>query len=110
MYRTVASVPARPDNSTTGECIGKSVSYSPCLRTALERAHQLGLFTPQEVLQYFEDYMQQTRFPPLEVEYNPTVFSVIALLIGELDEVLAPLLSRLSAAVSEEAKPAEQAA
>jgi len=75
-----------------GPCLNKdgaSVSYSPCLRTALERAHQLGLFTPLEVLQYFEDYMSQTRFPPLEVEYDPTIFSVIALLTGQLDGILA---------------------
>jgi hypothetical protein len=95
-----------------GDCCDAGVSYSPCLRTALERAHELALFTPEKVLYYFEEFLTQAFFPPHETEDDPMVLPVIAFLTGRLDKVLLPLLSRLTAAAPEEAetKPAEQEA
>jgi hypothetical protein len=96
--------------------IGNSVSYNPCLETALTRAQELGLFSPLEVVEYFEDFLHRlAQYPePDEVltANNVEIDSVIALLTGQLDRVFAPLLSRLSAVLTEEAeaKPAEQAA
>jgi hypothetical protein len=96
-------------------CGRGEIKYNPCLETALTRAQELTLFSPLEVVQYFEDYVVCIVSPD-ETECGlldnvSAVLSVISLLTGRLDKGFAPLLSKLAAKTAEaEAKPAEQAA